>query len=69
MFADVMLAYGGLDAVVVTAGIFVPPDRDGRIEDQQWALTFAINVTGAYIVADEAHQDLPAAGPALPTSC
>ena len=56
MFADVMLAYGGLDAVVITAGIFVPPDRDGRVEDQMWALTFGINVTGAYIVADEAHQ-------------
>ena len=56
MFADVMLAYGGLDAVVVTAGIFVPPDRDGRVDDPMWALTFGINVTGAYIVADEAHQ-------------
>ena len=27
--ADVLLAYGGLDAVVVTAGIFVPPDKSG----------------------------------------
>ncbi|HKP13332.1 MAG TPA: SDR family oxidoreductase, partial [Blastocatellia bacterium] len=34
----------------------VPPDRSGHIEDQQWARTFAINVTGAYIVCDEAHQ-------------
>ena len=25
---DVLIAYGGIDAVVVTAGIFVPPDRD-----------------------------------------
>ncbi|HWP44337.1 MAG TPA: bifunctional rhamnulose-1-phosphate aldolase/short-chain dehydrogenase [Blastocatellia bacterium] len=53
---DIMLAYGGLDAVVVTAGIFVPPDRCGRIEDAKWAQTFSINVTGAYIVADEAHK-------------
>jgi rhamnulose-1-phosphate aldolase/alcohol dehydrogenase len=65
MFADVLLAYGGLDAVVITAGIFVPPDTTGRIEDRQWALTFAINVTGAYTVADEAYrifqqQGLPA---------
>jgi rhamnulose-1-phosphate aldolase/alcohol dehydrogenase len=56
MLADVMLAYGGLDAVVVTAGIFAPPDRHGRVDDEMWALTFGINVTGAYIVADEAHQ-------------
>jgi rhamnulose-1-phosphate aldolase/alcohol dehydrogenase len=56
MLADVMLAYGGLDAVVVTAGVFVPPDRHGRVDDQMWALTFGINVTGAYVMADEAHQ-------------
>ena len=65
MFKNVMLAYGGLDAVVVTAGIFVPPDKTGHIEDKLWARTFSINVTGAYIVADEANkifkqQGLPA---------
>ena len=54
MLEDVMLAYGGLDAVAVTAGIFVPPDTAGRIPDDKWALTFAINVTGLYLVADEA---------------
>lgn len=56
MFKDVMLAYGGIDAVVVTAGIFVPPDKAGYIEDRLWDKTFAINVTGAYIVADEANR-------------
>lgn len=56
MFKDVMLAYGGVDAVVVTAGIFVPPDKTGHIDDKLWALTFGINVTGAYIVADEAYK-------------
>ena len=65
MFHNVLLAYGGLDAVVVTAGIFVPPDKSGYIEDRLWEKTFAINVTGAYIVADEANrifrkQGLPA---------
>lgn len=56
MFNNVMLAYGGIDAVIVTAGIFVPPDKSGRLEDSQWAKTFSINVTGAYVVADEAHK-------------
>ena len=56
MFQDVMLAYGGIDAVVVTAGIFVPPDKTGHIDDSLWSRTFSINVTGAYIVADEAHK-------------
>lgn len=54
MFEDMMLAYGGIDAVVVTAGVFVPPDKSGRIDDSLWSRTFSINVTGAYIVADEA---------------
>lgn len=54
-FQTVMLAYGGIDSVVVTAGIFVPPDKTGRIQDDLWSRTFSINVTGAYIVADEAY--------------
>ena len=65
MLANALLAYGGIDAVVVTAGIFVPPDKAGYIADHLWDKTFAINVTGAYIVADEANkvfkrQGLPA---------
>ena len=65
MLRESLVAYGGLDAVVVTAGVFVPPDREGRIADREWALTFGVNVTGAYIVADEANrvfrsQGLPA---------
>ena len=51
--------------MAVTAGIFVSPDTAGRIPDERWALTFAINVTGLYLVADEAaklwqEQNLPA---------
>ncbi|HWL52049.1 MAG TPA: bifunctional rhamnulose-1-phosphate aldolase/short-chain dehydrogenase [Chthoniobacteraceae bacterium] len=54
LFGEVILAYGGIDSVAVTAGIFVPPDTGGRIRDDQWGLTFAINVTGSYLVATEA---------------
>lgn len=53
MLDDVTLAYGGIDGVVVTAGVFVPPDITGHIPDEKWAQTFAVNVTGAYLVADE----------------
>ena len=56
MFNNVMLAYGGIDAVIVTAGIFIPPDKTGHLEDRQWQRTFDINVIGAYIVADEANE-------------
>ena len=54
LFDQVALAYGGFDSVVITAGIFVAPDTSGRIPDDKWETTFRINVTGSYIVADEA---------------
>ena len=54
MLANVVLAYGGVDNIIVTAGIFVPPDKQGYIPDDKWALTYSINVTGPYLVADEA---------------
>jgi rhamnulose-1-phosphate aldolase/alcohol dehydrogenase len=62
---EATLAYGGLDGIAVTAGVFVPPNPQGRIRDEHWALTFAVNVTGSYFVADEAgelwrQQGLPA---------
>jgi rhamnulose-1-phosphate aldolase/alcohol dehydrogenase len=65
MLGEALLAYGGLDSVVITAGVFVPGDKEGRIEDRQWKLTFGVNVIGAYVVADEANrifqqQGLPA---------
>jgi len=54
MLDQVALAYGGFDSVVITAGIFVPSDPTGHIPDEKWMITFAVNVTGGYLVADEA---------------
>src|SRR5213595_4045483 len=54
MLDSVALAYGGFDSIIITAGIFFPPDTTGHIRDDKWDLTFRINVTGSYIVADEA---------------
>ena len=54
MLDEVALAYGGFDAIEVTAGIFVPSDTTGHIPDDKWLLTFNINVVGSYLVADEA---------------
>jgi rhamnulose-1-phosphate aldolase/alcohol dehydrogenase len=64
MLTEAVLAYGGFDSIAVTAGIFFSPDATGSIPDEKWATTFAINVTGSYIVADEAakiwkEQNLP----------
>ncbi|MES3035657.1 MAG: bifunctional rhamnulose-1-phosphate aldolase/short-chain dehydrogenase [Gemmatimonadota bacterium] len=49
------LAYGGVDHVVVTAGYYPNPDEKGVVADHEWARAFAINVTGPYLVADEAY--------------
>jgi NAD(P)-dependent dehydrogenase (short-subunit alcohol dehydrogenase family) len=62
MLENVVLAYGGVDNVIITAGIFVPPDRQGYIPDDKWALTYAINATGPYLVADEAKKVWQAQG-------
>ena len=50
---DALLAYGGIDHVVVTAGIFPTPDATGHVSDHMWRMTFDINVMGGYLVADE----------------
>ncbi len=60
-----VLAYGGVDHVVITAGVFVPPDRSGHLTDPQWKLTFDVNVMGVYNTLDECRdlfkeQGLPA---------
>ena len=60
-----VLAYGGIDHLVITAGVFVPPDRTGHLTDAQWRLTFDVNVMGVYNTLDEcrtlfAEQGLPA---------
>ncbi|MGE5376507.1 MAG: bifunctional rhamnulose-1-phosphate aldolase/short-chain dehydrogenase [Bacteroidota bacterium] len=62
MLENVILAYGGIDNIIITAGIFVPPDIEGYIPDDKWALTYAINVTGPYLVADEAKKIWEAQG-------
>ena len=56
MLKQAVLAYGGIDNVVVTAGVFVPPDREGHITDDQWRFTFDVNVMGGFLVGDEARQ-------------
>jgi rhamnulose-1-phosphate aldolase/alcohol dehydrogenase len=54
MLRQTILAYGGFDSIVVTAGVFVAPSRAGQVTDDQWKFTFDVNVMGGYLVADEA---------------
>ena len=54
MLDEVALAYGGFDSIEVTAGVFWPSDTTGHIPDDKWGFVFNVNVTGSYLVADEA---------------
>ena len=62
LFHQTLLAYGGIDHLVITAGYYYPPDACGRIPDEKWDTTFDVNVKGAYIVADEARKIWEAQG-------
>ena len=53
MIHETLLAYGGIDRIIVTAGVFVAPERDGSLSDDKWKFTFDVNVRGSYNVVDE----------------
>ncbi|MCS7032732.1 MAG: bifunctional rhamnulose-1-phosphate aldolase/short-chain dehydrogenase [Phycisphaerae bacterium] len=72
-FEQIILAYGGFDHAVITSGVFVAPDETGNIPDDKWALSFAVNVTGAYLATKEAQavfdqQNLPECSVVITTS-
>ena len=52
MLDQAVLAYGGVDDIIVTAGVFFTPDSAGRNTAEQWRASFDVNVRGGYVVAD-----------------
>ena len=46
-------AFGGIDILINTAALF-PSSPDGAISDAMWTTTLDVNVTGNYLLADEA---------------
>jgi rhamnose utilization protein RhaD (predicted bifunctional aldolase and dehydrogenase)/NAD(P)-dependent dehydrogenase (short-subunit alcohol dehydrogenase family) len=48
-------AFGGLDALVVNAGVFPPPQPLADLSDDAWAETLAVNAGGALAVLRGAH--------------
>jgi rhamnose utilization protein RhaD (predicted bifunctional aldolase and dehydrogenase)/NAD(P)-dependent dehydrogenase (short-subunit alcohol dehydrogenase family) len=51
--AATVAAFGGIDMLVNTAALF-PSSSDGVISDAMWTTTLDINVTGNYLLVDEA---------------
>lgn len=54
MFDQVIFAYGGIDNVIVTAGVFLAEGADADQNDKIFDISFNVNVKGGYIVASEA---------------
>ncbi len=48
-----VLQFGGIDGIVNTAAIYPVPGPDGDLSDSMWNKTFAINVTGNYLLMKE----------------
>ena len=53
LFKQTLLAFGGIDKVIVTAGVYIPAGKDGEFTDAQWNTTFDVNVRGSFNVVDE----------------
>ena len=65
LLQQAILAYGGIDDIIVTAGVFFTPDAQGGNSAQQWRMSFEVNVRGGYLVGQGARpiwqaQALPA---------
>lgn len=56
LFKNVALAYGGIDNVIVTAGVFIAEGADLAKNDEVFELSFNVNVKGGYVVASEAQK-------------
>jgi NAD(P)-dependent dehydrogenase (short-subunit alcohol dehydrogenase family) len=66
MLEEVVLAYGGIDELVVTAGLFPTPGPDGRTSDRDFMRAMQVNVHAPALVVEEAATIMAAQG--LPCS-
>ena len=57
---ETILTFGGIDIVINTAAIYPTPDPSTTTAESVWARTLHINVTGNYVLAEEAARVLRA---------
>jgi NAD(P)-dependent dehydrogenase (short-subunit alcohol dehydrogenase family) len=57
---ETILAFGGVDIVINTAAIYPTPDPSAASAESVWARTLHVNVTGNYVLAEEAAHILKA---------
>lgn len=53
-YHQAIYAYGGIDTIILTAGVFMAPDIEGNFSTEQWQTVFQVNAIGPYLVAQAA---------------
>lgn len=56
LFKQVIQAYGGIDNLIITAGVFIAEGDDYLRNDSIFDTSFAVNVKGGYVVGSEANR-------------
>eukprot|EP00752_Nemacystus_decipiens_P015063 g13419.t1 len=54
MLEQVILAYGGIDDIIITAGLFAAPDDSGIVPDILYKKSYEVNVVGPTFLSEEA---------------
>lgn len=62
MLEGVILKFGGVDALVNIAAVFIAPGEDGNVTDDQWKKTYDINVFGSLVLSQECGRVMKAQG-------
>ena len=53
-YRKIIFEFGGLDILINTAAVFIPPDGEGQsFKDETWTKTLNINVTSNFILVEE----------------
>lgn len=68
LYEEAIYAFGGIDTVVLTAGVFMAPNVDGEFTMQQWETVYRVNAIGPYLVANAAKLVFEAQGEHLKSS-
>lgn len=67
-YNEAVYAFGGIDVIALTAGVFMAPNVKGEFSVKDWELVFKINSIGPYLVADGAKAIFKAQGTHMKSS-
>ncbi|MEM9399369.1 MAG: bifunctional rhamnulose-1-phosphate aldolase/short-chain dehydrogenase [Verrucomicrobiota bacterium] len=68
LYQDTIYAFGGIDSVVLTAGVFMAPNVHGHFSINQWDTVFRVNAIGPYLVGEGVKEILKQQGEHMKSS-